>query len=80
MKVIKINKQSNNKKIIEFLEFLPPSKIICQTLGLNEIKALYVLCYNSDHYINAVIDYEPISWENNGLGYFLREILFAKFS
>ncbi len=31
-------------------------------------------------HINAKIDYEPVSWQNNGIGYFLREKLFNDYS
>ena len=61
------------RQILDFLAFLPPTRLNCSQLSVNEVKAIYVICHQNRYFREAKIDFRQMSVLNNGLGYFLRE-------
>ena len=55
------------------MNFMPPSILICEKLTVNALKALYAVCYSNPNFQMAIIDYDPYSLLNMGIGYTWRQ-------
>ncbi len=56
---------------------MPPSILICENLTVNALKALYAICYSNPNFQFAIIDYDPHSMFNMGIGFTWREVCYG---
>lgn len=54
---------------------MPPSIIRIKNCSVNALKLFYVICYTNPNFDNAIIEYNPTSFVNNGVAYSLKEYI-----